>query len=58
MKPRKRGRQTRWRRSPAEPRDPFAVFLRGLGVGALVGAAIAGSRIWLAVRRLRRPPAG
>ena len=32
-----------------------ATFLRGLTVGALVGAAIAGSRIWR--RRGRRPAA-
>ena len=26
--------------------DRIATFLRGLAIGALVGAAIAGSRIW------------
>ncbi len=26
--------------------DRLARFLRGIGVGALVGAAIAGSRLW------------
>ena len=26
--------------------EPLTRFLRGLGIGALVGAAIAGSRIW------------
>lgn len=49
----RRRRGAFWRRR-SEPRDPFAVFLRGLGIGALVGAAIAGSRIWLTIRRPHR----
>lgn len=56
MTRRRRARGISRRQDRPEPRDPLAVFLRGLGVGALVGAAIAGSRLWLAVRRLRRPP--
>ena len=31
-------------------------FLRGLGIGALVGAAIAGSRIWMRRRERGRAP--
>ncbi len=31
--------------------DRLVRFLRGIGIGALVGAAIAGSRLW---RRRRR----
>lgn len=34
--------------------ERLGVFLRGLGIGALVGAAIAGSRIWR--RRSGRTP--
>lgn len=34
-----------------EPSSALSTFLRGLAVGALVGAAIAGSRLW---RRRRR----
>jgi hypothetical protein len=38
-----------------EDRPASATFIRGVVVGALVGAAIAGSAIWQ--RRRRRPPA-
>ncbi len=34
--------------------DRLARFLRGIGIGALVGAAIAGSRIFSRRRRCRR----
>jgi hypothetical protein len=34
-----------------------AIFLRGLSIGALIGAAIAGSAIWER-RRTRRPGGG
>lgn len=34
-----------------DPSSALSTFLRGLAVGALVGAAIAGSRLW---RRRRR----
>ncbi len=36
--------------------EQMATFLRGLTVGALIGAAIAGSRIWQRQRRKRRSP--
>ena len=40
--------------SSEEPEDPrFTAFVRGLALGALVGAAIAGSRLW--GRRGNRP---
>ncbi len=40
------------RRSPAPPADPRLVnFARGLAVGALIGAAIAGSSLWRYLRR-------
>jgi hypothetical protein len=32
--------------APADEGHPRAIFLRGLSIGALVGAAIAGSTIW------------
>lgn len=36
-----------WRRvEPADPDPRAAAFFRGLALGALVGAAIAGSSIW------------
>jgi hypothetical protein len=35
----------------------MAVFLRGLSIGALVGAAIAGSAIWERARRRKEPEA-
>lgn len=35
----------------------LAVFLRGLTIGALVGAAIAGSAIWERARRRAERPA-
>jgi hypothetical protein len=34
--------------------DSSAKFLRGLTIGALLGAIIAGSRIWTLFRRRRR----
>jgi hypothetical protein len=43
-----------------ERRPPFLpqgdTFLRGLALGAFVGAAIAGSTIWNRIRERRRPP--
>ena len=41
------------RRGPADADRRGGPFLRGLTIGVLVGAAIAGSRIWR--RLLRRP---
>ncbi|MEJ7747696.1 MAG: hypothetical protein WKF56_00210 [Candidatus Limnocylindrales bacterium] len=32
-----------------------AKFLRGLTIGALIGAVIAGSRMWAGLRRARAP---
>lgn len=37
--------------SPAVDDRTTAKFLRGLTLGALIGAIIAGSRIWARVRR-------
>lgn len=37
---------------PVDATPPHSVFLRGLSLGALIGAAIAGSAIW--DRRRRR----
>ena len=34
----------------------MSTFIRGLTVGALVGAALAGSRVWQRRHRKRRPP--
>ena len=31
-------------------------FIRGLAVGALIGAAIAGSTLWSRIRRSKEPP--
>jgi hypothetical protein len=31
-------------------------FIRGLAVGALIGAAIAGSTLWSRMRRAKEPP--
>jgi hypothetical protein len=31
-------------------------FIRGLAVGALIGAAIAGSTLWSRIRRAKEPP--
>jgi predicted acylesterase/phospholipase RssA len=47
----------RWLRALRGRRDDDAdpPFLAGLAIGALVGAAIAGSTLW---RRLRRDPDG
>lgn len=42
-------------RAMTDWQERLSVFLRGLGFGALVGAAIAGSRIW---RRRRGRTAG
>jgi hypothetical protein len=40
------------RRAPAGPSDPrLLAFARGLALGALVGAAIAGSSIWSRYQR-------
>jgi hypothetical protein len=40
------------RRAPAGPSDPrLLAFARGLALGALVGAAIAGSSIWSSRQR-------
>jgi hypothetical protein len=33
----------------------LAKFLRGLTIGALIGAVIAGSRVWRALSRRPRP---
>jgi hypothetical protein len=41
------------RMEPANPDVRAVAFVRGLVLGALVGAAIAGSRFW----KPRRPPA-
>jgi len=39
-------------RGPAGPTDPrLLAFARGLALGALVGAAIAGSTVWERLRR-------
>lgn len=44
-----------WRRiEPADPDVRAVAFTRGLVLGALVGAAIAGSSIW----KRRKPPQG
>lgn len=47
----------RGRRSRAESGDDQreAIFLRGLTIGALIGAAIAGSALWSRVARRVRP---
>ncbi len=47
---------TRWLTSPAgDDGDPHRnPFLRGLTIGVLVGAAIAGSRIWHRLLERRR----
>ena len=34
-----------------EPERTTATFLRGLTIGAIIGAVIAGSRLWRAIRR-------
>jgi hypothetical protein len=40
----------------AEEQPRMSTFLRGLTIGALVGAAIAGSTLWSRRRRRRTPP--
>jgi len=47
------GRLLMRRMEPANPDVRAVAFVRGLVLGALVGAAIAGSRFW----KPRRPPA-
>jgi hypothetical protein len=42
------------RSEPDDDTPRMAVFLRGLTIGALVGAAIAGSTIWSRIRGPRR----
>jgi hypothetical protein len=37
-----------------QPDQRLVAFARGMALGALVGAAIAGSSIWSRARRLRR----
>lgn len=44
----------RGRRPPLLPQGD--TFVRGLAIGAFVGAAIAGSTIWNRIRERRRPP--
>ena len=39
------------RSEPGDDTPRMAVFLRGLSIGALVGAAIAGSALWERARR-------
>ena len=51
-----RGPLAPWIRSD-EAGQPHAVFLRGLSLGALIGAAIAGSAIWDRRRRRGAPAA-
>ena len=40
--------------NPNDP-GPTAKFLRGLTIGAIIGAVIAGSKIWRGLRRGSRP---
>ena len=53
MSKRMRGRLPSWRSiEPDDATEWHSIFLRGLSLGALIGAAIAGSAIW--ERRRRR----
>jgi hypothetical protein len=53
---RRRSGVLKWPSSAGEDSAlPQSVFLRGLSMGALIGAAIAGSALW--ERRRRRPTA-
>jgi hypothetical protein len=45
------------RSEPDDDTPRMAVFLRGLTIGALVGAAIAGSALWERARRRGEPGA-
>jgi hypothetical protein len=47
------GRFVRGRLESRDPDDRLLAFARGLALGALVGAAIAGSGLWSSIRRRR-----